>query len=451
MKNIKDMLHLNKANEPSEKSASVIGALAGKKAAKNTSNYDGKLVVAKDCEYSLNDMETKLNNNVLIVGGTGTGKTRNVVTPNIHEGSGSYFTCDPKGLLYKQYSGYLEQKGYEVKLIDFIHPELSDGYNPMDYIRNTQDILKLAEILTNSTESIGTTADPFWDRMTVILLSALIGYLTETRMLPRNFNSILTLLAEGERRSEDDKYSNLQYRFKNHKDRHRVSWASDKFAYVDCAALRTYDSIRATLAAKFSHLDTEELRQMMEKGKFSFVEVSQRKTAVFVTVSDTDRTMDTLVNIFFSQAMNELCSYADDECEGGRLPVPVRFILDDFATNCRINEFPRMISSIRSRGISAMLLIQAEAQLHQSYDKDAKTIISNCDTYVYLGGNDVETAAAVAERCDCPMMDILYLPIGQCWVFRRGSRPMLTELTDVEGCISDMVQFRKERKTEVKK
>ena len=155
------------------------------------------------------------------------------------------------------------------------------------------------------------------------------------------------------------------------------------------------------------------------------------KTVVFVTVSDTDRTLDPLVNIFFTQAMNELCSFADDKCRDGRLPIPVRFILDDFATNCRIDEFPRMISSIRSRALSVMLMIQSEAQLRQGYEHDAQTIISNCDTYVYLGGNDVQTAQAVSERCDKQLSEVLYMPVGSCWVFRRGSKPRYAKLSEV--------------------
>jgi type IV secretion system protein VirD4 len=127
--------------------------------------------------------------------------------------------------------------------------------------------------------------------------------------------------------------------------------------------------------------------------------------------------------MFFTQAMNELCLYADTQCDDYRLPVPVRFIMDDFATNCKIDEFPRMIASIRSRGISTMLMIQAESQLKKCYGDDGRTVIGNCDTYVYLGGNDLETAKAVAERCDMPVKKILNMPVGTNWIFRRGEEP----------------------------
>ena len=152
---------------------------------------------------------------------------------------------------------------------------------------------------------------------------------------------------------------------------------------------------------------------MLSKDEIDISSLGRKKTALFVVVSDTDRSMDTFVNLFFTQAMNELSRHADEKCPNSTLPVPVRFILDDFATNCRIAEFPRMISSIRSRGISAMLMVQSEGQLEEGYGADGKTIISNCDTYIYLGGNDTATATAIAERSDLPLCDILNMPVEQ--------------------------------------
>lgn len=399
----------------------------------------GEMVMAKGCSYSLDDFKTGLNLNALIVGGAGTGKTRSIVIPNLHQAVGSYFICDPKGLLHKKYGKYFKDKGYKVRLIDFTHPERSDGYNPMDYMSTTQDMIKLATVITNAKESLGTTSDPYWDRMTTLFISSLIAFLVETDAKEKNFNELLKLVDLAERESDDSKRSKLKSRLAAHKARHPDSWACEKFESVDTAPHKTFDTIRSTLVAKFSQMDTEELRHMMSGERFDFARTAQEKTAVFVTVSDTDRTMDTLVNIFFTQAMNELCSYADNFCEEGRLPIPVRFILDDFATNCRIEEFPRMIASIRSRGLSVMLMVQSEAQLVQGYGHDAQTIISNCDTYVYLGGNDVDTAASVAARCDCPMNEVLYMPVGKCYVFRRGSEPKFCDLTSPEPLIKEMV------------
>ena len=170
-----------------------------------------------------------------------------------------------------------------------------------------------------------------------------------------------------------------------------------------------------------------------------------------MVVSDTDRSLDGLANIFFTQAMNELCRYADKHCKDNCLPVPVRFILDDFATNCKIDEFPRMISSIRSRGISTMLMIQAESQLTEQYGYDGKTIIGNCDTYVYLGSNDVDTAKAVAERCDVSVKKVLNMPVGTNWIFRRGQAPVHGRNFVLEPFLSEKNLIKREKVEELEK
>ena len=400
----------------------------------------GRLIVAKDCVYSLNDYETKLNNNVIVVGGSGTGKTRTIVTPNIHEAVGSYIISDPKGNLHKKYGSFLKKKGYKIQVMDFTHPERSARYNPMFHLKTSQDILKMVALIVAEEKSC--RIDPFWDQMTIIYLAAIIGYMIETNYKPFDFKNILSLMAEGTRDGDDDcdseRNSRLAKRFSELRRIRPDSWACSQFDSVNTAPNRTYDSIRATLAAKFAHFDTNEIRKMMSGNDFDFPSLGKEKTALFVIVSDTDRSMDGLVNLFFTQAMQELCTFADDKCPDSRLYVPVRFILDDFATNCRIDEFPRIISTIRSRGISTMLMVQSEAQLEVGYGADSKTIISNCDTYVYLGGNDVETAAAVSERCDRSLKQVLNMPVGSCWVFRRGSQPVYTTATDPERCIDEM-------------
>lgn len=399
---------------------------------------DSELCIAKNCNYSLNDFETRLNNNVLVVGGSGTGKTRNIVTPNIYQAVGSYIISDPKGKLYKEYASYLRRKNYQIIHIDFTHPERGECYNPLEFLKSTQDILKISAVLVNEKISVGTRADPFWDAMSIIMISALIAYMLETDYKPFNFSGILKLIREGERDDCESKVSLLSERFDELKNQNPDSWACRQFDYANQAPYKTYDCIRATLAAKFAKLDTVELQQMMSDNDVDFTTIAKEKTAVFVTVSDTDRTMDVLANIFFTQAMQMLCDYADNECRDNLLPIPIRFILDDFATNCRIDEFPRMISTIRSRGISAMLMVQSEAQLKQGYADDDKTIISNCDTYVYLGGNDIETAYRISLRCNKNLKQVLYMPVGNCWVFRRGAQPVYTTLLDMDRCICEM-------------
>lgn len=397
---------------------------------------NGTMHIAEGCHYSLDDFKTQLNNNVLVVGGSGTGKTRTIVTPNLHEASGSYLISDPKGYLYKQYAGYLQTKGYQVVLVDFTHPEKSVHYNPMYNIHSTQDILKIASVLVNAKISVG--VDPYWDSMTLMMLSAIIAYMIETDYQPCNFASILKLVREGGRFNDETKESPLSGRFEKLKNNNPDSWACAQFENVNQTPHKTYDTIRSTLAAKFASFDTQEIQHMMNGNDVDFTAVGREKTVVFVTVSDNDRSMDSLVNLFFTQAMQSLCDYADNNCEHNRLPIPVRFILDDFATNCTIDGFPRMISAIRSRGISVMLIIQAESQLRQGYGFDDKTIISNCDTYAYLGGNDVETAQAISIRCNKPLRQVLNMPVGSCWVFRRGAQPVFTKLLNFRDHIQEM-------------
>jgi type IV secretion system protein VirD4 len=206
------------------------------------------------------------------------------------------------------------------------------------------------------------------------------------------------------------------------------------------------------LSSKLGIYDFEDMRKMMAYDTIRMEKIGQEKTAVFVIISDTDRSMDGMANLFFSQTMQELCSYADNRCRGGRLPMNVRFILDDFATNCKINDFPRIISTIRSRGISAMLMIQAESQLTAGYGVEGNTIISNCDTYVYLGGNDIATAEAVAKRCNVALGRILYMPIGTNWIFRRGMYPINAENFELEpfeaSCFEELQKENKDKTLE---
>lgn len=388
-------------------------------------NKFGKMILAENQEYSLDSYQTQLNNNVLVVGTTGAGKTRSIVTPNLLEATGSYIVSDPKGNLYKKYKTHLEKEGYIVKKLDFTNPKESYGYNFFRYIQSTQDIVTVAHMLIYDGDK-GNHIDPFWDQAGQLLLQALISYLIEAQSVgEQNLHSLLKLVtmcsSEGDL---DDRESMTDAIIKDYARTHRDSYAVNTYRKFRVAASKTLRSILITVNAKLGLFDTPEVKAMTLRDDMHISRIGQEKTAVFVIVSDTDRSMDGLANLFFTQAMNQLCQYADRHCENNHLPIPVRFILDDFATNCRIAQFPRMIASIRSRGISTMLMIQSEAQLFRCYGDDGATIIANCDTYVYLGGNDVKTAQAVAERADVPVKKILYMPVGTNWIFRRGQMPI---------------------------
>lgn len=408
-------------------------------------NY-GKMILAENQEYSLNCYETQLNNNVLVVGASGAGKTRSIVTPNLLEATGSYVISDPKGNLYKKYKGFLEKQGYVVKKLDFTDPAESHKYNFFKYINSTQDIVSTAHMLIYEGEK-GNHVDPFWDQAAQLLVQALIAYLKESqREDEQNLHNLLKLVTICYSNGDmDNKDSIMDCLIKDHGRAHPDSYAVKTYEKFRTAASKTLRSILITVNSKLGLFDTPEVKSMTAEDEMNIPMIGQEKTAIFVVVSDTDRSMDPLVNLFFTQSMNQLCRYADKECEDSCLPVPVRFILDDFATNCKIAQFPRMISSIRSRGISTMLMIQAESQLASSYGDDWATIIGNCDTYVYLGGNDVKTAQAVAERADVLPKKILNMPVGTNWIFRRGQAPIYGKNFDLEAYLSDKLEAEPQR------
>ena len=401
-----------------------------------------QMILAQDQYYSLDCYKTQLNNNVLVVGTSGAGKTRSIVKPNLLQASGSYIVSDPKGNLYEQYKGFLEKEGYVVKKLDFTDPMHSAHYNFFHYIRTTQDIVKIAHMLIYQEADRSRTMDPFWDEAAQLLVQAIIAYLTEEwGPSEQNLHRVMQLLELFHNTKDTEiNQSALDRIFEDLGSKNEDSYAVSTYRKFRVAADRTLRSILITVNAKLGRFDTPEIGQMMKQDDIDIPSIGEKKTAIFVVASDTDRSLDALVNLFFTQAMNELCHHADKECKNNRLPVPVRFIMDDFATNCVIKEFPRMIASIRSRNISTMLMIQAESQLESCFGHDGKTIIGNCDTYVYLGGNDVETAKAVAERCDVPVKKILNMPVGTNWIFRRGQAP-------VNGVNFNPDRFRQERLT----
>lgn len=399
------------------------------------------LILPNGSMASLDTHETRINNNVIVFGGSGSGKTRGVVTPNIIAANGSYIISDPKGSLYNKWHDYFKNLGYRIVHLDFIHPEKSSRYNPLAYVRNSNDVQKLAHQLAYAGMGNASSGsyDPFWDKANELLLTALIGYICEKNAEKswRRFSEITSLMNEIDTHAwEEGKKCTIDYRFerfaKDYCSRYRrESWANRQLEKFRTTPARTMGSIMITLHATLAALETPEINKLMSDDDVDIMSIAQEKTVVFVEISDTDRSKDFLANLFYSQAMNILCSYADESCEDGRLPVPVRFILDDFGTNCRIEGFENMISNIRSREISAMIILQSRSQLISGYGEDAHTIIDNCDTMIYLGGNDIETARMISTRCNKPVHRILDMPVGTNWVFRRGERPVFSETKDI--------------------
>ena len=284
----------------------------------------GSMILPDGRYYSLNDMETRLNNNVLVVGTTGAAKTRTVITPNLLECVGSYVVTDPKGNLYRQWGKYMENRGYRVLRLSFIHPEKSVHYNPMKYVSTTQQIQQLSSALVNDRPF---TKDPFWDDCSLMLINSLIAYTKEVGSKDEtmnNFHYILELLRSAGRESSYNRNSQLNFLMEELQENNPNSWAYKQFQNVNQAPEKTFNTIVATSISKFCSVDTEELALMMQDDQIDIQSIGQKKTAVFVEVSDSDRSMDMLINMFFTQAMNQLCTFADEECENNQLPVPVR-------------------------------------------------------------------------------------------------------------------------------
>ncbi len=388
-------------------------------------NTYGAMILPDGKYYSLDDRMTKLNNNVLVIGTTGAAKTRTVVVPNLLECVGSYIITDPKGNLYKQWGKYMQEHGYRVLRLSFIHPEKSVHYNPLKYVQTTHQIQQLASSIVSSSD--GKSSDPFWDESALILINSIIAYIKESTKEESQGQNICTImeLLRLAGRNENEIETALNMLMTELHEEKPSSWAYKQYRNVSQAPERTFNSIVVSAIAKFSSIDTEEIAKMMAYDEINLKSIGQRKTVVFVEVSDSDRSMDRLVNIFFTQAMNQLCTYADEECEESMLPVPVRFIMDDFATNCRIDNFENMISNIRSRKISAILILQSLSQLEDGYGRSSHTIVDDCDTLVYMGGNDPETAQAIAIRSNKTIQTILHMPLCSSWIFRRGEKPFM--------------------------
>ncbi len=402
---------------------------------------NGTLVLGANHYYSMDGKKTHINNNVLVVGRSGSGKTRYLVKPNLLQLNGSYVISDPKGQLYREFKGYFEANGYDVLHMDFIHPEKSTNYNPLAKIKNTQDITRIAHALIYTSER--NMPDPYWENMAMLLVMGIIGYIFETPTIAKKHKNLTTLQGyanlcnrncvsglPGERSLS--KMNNMMERHNEQmKKIGKRSWAYEQFQKASSTPDRTFQTILSTVFSKLLIFDSEEIQTMVSKDGFDFENLGKKPTALFVEVSDTDRSMDVLSNLFFTQLMNALCSYADEECENGALPIPVQFILDDFSTNVKIIGFENYISNIRSRNISSMIMCQELSQLDACYGKSSQTIISNCASCLYLGGT-FQSASEFSKWANRPVHEFLNMPIDSCWLFRIGQKPQEVDFVDVD-------------------
>ena len=325
------------------------------------------------------------NINVLIVGGSGSGKSASYSIPNAHQGLGSYIFTDPKGEIYDATAGYLKQQGYDIKIFNLVNPESSDSYNPLFHVKSQLDVDIIAStIVKGQKNEKSSTADPYWDNMSELLLKALIYYLIATRP-PEEQN--LASCAELVRAANNNGDSNLLSDLINKLPREHP--ARTNFKNVELASEKTYSSILSSLQSSLGKFDSKEIAEVTSTNTIDFEDIVTKKTALYVVSSDTHAAYDFLLTIFFSQMIQQLYDFADKN--GGRLPIQTFFILDEFANIGQIPDFDKKISTSRSRGISFSVILQNLDQLKSIYDKSYETIIGNCDTHVFLGSNSYET------------------------------------------------------------
>ncbi len=390
----------------------------------------GTLKMPDGTGYSKDSKVTGLNNNVAVVGPSGCGKSTVMGVLNALNCGGSCIISDPKGGLYRSIGNTLRQKGYKVMKFDLTHPEDSMHYDPLSYIKNTGDIQKLSHaVVYGSHTNKSGRYDPYWDETSDTLLCALIGYMFERHDPDISISKLMQMLGQMTA-YEDIDVRKTKPVFKDFEMHHRdcilmgkESWAYTKFHQFIGLSEKTLACVISTLVSQLNNFDNEELQLLFKNGHFDFTRLGREKIALFVIISDTDRSRDIIANLFYSQAMNELCDYADNRCVGGRLPVSTTFILDDFATNCHIDNFENIISNIRARNISTILMLQSLGQLEIGYGESSKTIINNCDTTIFMGANSTEDAAYFARKANKPVQTMLEMDLYTSWVFRRTEKP----------------------------
>ena len=315
--------------------------------------------------------------------GSGAGKSSAYSIPNAYQCLGSYIFTDPKGELYDKTAGYLKSKGYEIKVLNLVQPQFSDGYNPLMHINSELDVDVIASTIVKGQKS-GEGSDPYWDDMAEMLLKALIYYLIATRPEEeQNLASCSELVRAANNNGGGNLLSELigQLPFDHP--------ARMYYKSIEIAPEKTYGSILSTLQSKLGKFDSKEIAEVTSTNTIDFDEIGSKKTAVYVISSDTHTAYDFLLTIFFSQMIQQLYTYADDR--GGALPVPAFFILDEFANIGKIPDFDKKISTSRSRKISFSVILQNLDQLEAVYEKSYETIIGNCDTHVFLGSNSQKT------------------------------------------------------------
>ncbi len=339
------------------------------------------------------------NKNILVIGGSGSGKTRFFVKPNLMQMHSSYVTTDPKGTVLVECGKMLIKNGYKVKVLNTINFKKSMHYNPFAYIRSEKDILKLVNTIIVNTKGEGQqSGEDFWVKAEKLYYTALIGYIWyECVEEEQNFTTLLDMINASEAREDDEEFKNpVDLMFDELEERDPEHFAVKQYKKYKLAAGKTAKSILISCGARLAPFDIRELRDLTSYDELELDMLGDEKTALFVIISDTDDTFNFIVSIMYTQLFNLLCDRADD-VYNGRLPVHVRCLLDEFANIGQIPKFEKLIATIRSREISASIILQSKSQLKAIYKDNADTIEGNCDTTLFLGGKEKTTLKELAE------------------------------------------------------
>ena len=368
-----------------------------------------------------------LNHNVCVVGSPGSGKSSCYEMVNIAQGiklGHSLVITDTKGDMLAYFGNYLKSCGYDIKVLDLIDLSRSDCYDPLAYVTSERDVLTVSEVLCGRQSF----QDPYWDDMAKYLFQSMCAYIClEQHELPKNFDSVIEMFMHefaGDDKHKDNTFEQIMQSLALQKPYCLAARAYNMYSKVKTSDTTT-GCILSSLSHKLLPLVSKDVSFLTRFNDIDLRTIGDKKTAVFVCISDNDRSMDKLGSMFFTQLINVLVSHADKDFTPHRLPIPVDIHLDDFGTHIVIPSFENIIATVRSRGISISIILQSFSQLNERYGESAQTMIACCDTLLYYGGNDVFTAEQIAKRTDTTTSDVLSLARHKVWVIRRCFRPVL--------------------------
>ena len=408
------------------------------------------------------DPKNARNKNVLVVGGSGSGKTRFWLKPNLLQCHSSYVVTDPKGTIVLECGNAMLKNGYKVRILNTINFKKSMHYNPFSYVHSEKDILKLVTTLMTNTKGEGSGGDPFWEKSERLLLTALIAYLHyEAPVEEQNFATLLEMLNTMQVLEDDEEYQNpVDLLFEELAKKKPNSFAGRQYKLYKLAAGKTAKSILISCGARLAPFDIQELRDLTMYDELQLDTLGDKKTALFLIMSDTDSTFNFLISMVYTQLFNLLCDKADD-VYGGKLPVHVRCLIDECANIGQIPNLEKLVATIRSREISACLVLQARSQLKAIYKDNADTIVGNMDSQIFLGGSEPTTLKDLSEMLGKETIDafntsdtrgnspsygttfqkmghellsrdeLAVLDGGKCILQLRGVRPFLSDKYDL--------------------